>query len=111
MTTKIGIAGSEITTVDPEARAYEVSDTLATSRRAIDGTLRTQYSTRKEGWPGLRFHVTETQRDALLTELRRLQHLSWLPPEGGSFTVAVERHSWMVEGPARYVVQASLMEV
>jgi len=100
-----------ITMVDPEARVYEVASTIAAARRAIDGTLRTQFRTQKLNWRGLRFHVTSTQRDALLTELRRAQHLAWIPPEGGSFTVEVEMHSWMVEGPGRYVVQTSLQEV
>lgn len=99
------------TTVDPEARSYEVAGTMASARRALDGTLRTQFRTLKRTWRGLRFHVTSTQRDTLLTELRRAQHLAWIPPEGGSFTVEVESHSWLPEGPGRFVVQASLLEV
>lgn len=113
MTTKIGLSGSEASVPDPLLSDYVVEDNIiAGAERTLDGTLRTQFVAAKKRWPSVVWRgVTSTQRDTLLGELRRLAHLSWKPPESGTFTVRVVSSSWRKLNAARYEVTAELEEV
>jgi len=113
MTTKIGLSGSEASVPDPLLGDYAVDDAIiAGAERTLDGTLRTQYVAAKKRWPNVVWRgVTSTQRDTLLGELRRLAHLSWKPPETGTFTVRVVSSSWRKLSATRYEVTAELEEV
>lgn len=113
MTTKIGLSGSEATVPDPLLSEYVVEDNIiAGAERVLSGALRTQFVAAKRRWPSVVWRgVTSTQRDTLLGELRRLAHLSWQPPETGTFTVKVVSSSWRKLNAARYEVTAELEEV
>lgn len=113
MTTKIGLSGSEASVPDPLLSDYVVEDNIiAGAERTLDGTLRTQFVAAKKRWPSVVWRgITSTQRDTILTELRRMAHLSWQPPESGTFTVRVVSSSWRKLNAARYEVTAELEEV
>lgn len=113
MTTKIGLTGSEANVPDPLLSEYVVEDNIiAGAERVLSGALRTQFVAAKKRWPSVIWRgVTSTQRDTLLGELRRLAHLSWQPPESGTFTVKVVSSSWRKLNAARYEVTAELEEV
>lgn len=113
MTTSIGVSGSESSVPDPLLSEYTVEDNIiAGADRTLDGTLRTQFVAAKKRWPNVIWRgITSTQRDTLLGELRRLAHLSWQPPETGTFTVRVASSSWRKLSASHYEVTAELEEV
>ena len=87
-------------------------DSVNGAERTLDGTLRTQYVVAKKRWPNVVWRgVTSAQLTTLLGELRRLAHLSWQPPETGTFTVRVASSSWRKLSASHYEVTAELEEV
>ena len=113
MTTQIGLSGSEATVPDPLLSEYVVEDNMISgAERVLSGALRTQFVVAKKRWPRVVWRgVTSAQLATLLGELRRLAHLSWKPPETGTFTVRVVSSSWRKLNAARYEVTAELEEV
>ena len=99
--------------VDPEVDGYSYSsNVLSASDRMLNGTLRTHFVAAKGRWPVTWKGLTATERDLLMVQLETLGHISWQPPEGGSFTVKVNSSSWQpLEGTQRYSVTADLEEV
>ena len=113
MTCKLGLSGTEATfanpTVDP---AYEEGpELLASSQRALDGTLQTCYVTHKMRWRLTWALLTTADKNTLLTELRRPSNLSWEPPTGGSYTVHVAPSPQATLDPLGWTVRAELVEV
>jgi hypothetical protein len=112
MTTKIGQAGSAATVADPARPDYEVElIPVAGSQQALDGTLNTLFVAAKRQWTVPWRGLTEAQKNAIITEVARLEHLEWQPPEGGTYTVKAERPRWRRVAPGRYEVDAVLREV
>lgn len=88
MTTKIGLAGSEVAVADPDAENYEIEQVIiGASERTLNATLKTHTAGYKKrwhvGWKGL----STAQASAITTELDRKSNLSWYPPEGSNYTV------------------------
>ena len=110
---KLGLSGAEATfdnpTVDPEY--HEGPELLASSQRALDGTLQTCYGTYKGRWQVTWSLLSTAEKDALVTELRRASDLSWEPPSGGSYTVHVVPSPTVTLDPLGWTVRAELVEV
>jgi hypothetical protein len=109
----LGLSGAEVEfdnpTVDPIYE--EAPELLASSQRALDGTLQTCYVTYKMRW-GLTWALLSTaEKNALLAELRRASDLSWEPPTGGSYTVHVVPSPQATLDALGWTVRAELVEV
>jgi len=112
VTTKIGVSGSETTVPDPHRPGYTASAAdVAHSERALDGSLNTLFVAAKRRWHVEWRLLTAAQRTSLWTELMRQQHLSWQPPEGGTYTVRVTNPTWRQTASADYAVETDLEEV
>jgi hypothetical protein len=117
MTNKIGATLGTLYTipVEPDAGSYNIDDVIVgNSQRMIDGTLQTCFITSKRAWSVSWSDLTEAEKDTLLTELRRAQHVYWQPPElATAVLVSVRNRSWAETSGATgvYTVQASLEEV
>jgi hypothetical protein len=110
---KLGLSGAEVTfdnpTVDP---AYEEApELLASSQRALDGTLQTCYVTYKMRWRMTWALLGTAEKNSLLAELRRASDLSWEPPSGGSYTVHVVPSPQATLDALGWTVRAELVEV
>jgi hypothetical protein len=111
MTTKIGLSGSEATVPDPIiSEPYEIgSGFIGASVRTVNGTLKTHRAARKQTW---RVIWRTTSPDTITDELDRLSDLSWQPPEGGSYTVALQgNYRKMPLNASLYQIEAMLEEV
>ena len=112
MTTKIGLAGSEKAVPDPHRPGYAPAALpVANSERALDGTLNTTWVAMKRRWHVEWRLLTAAQHTTLWTELVRQAHLSWMPPEGGTYTVRVTNATWRQTSATEYAVEADLEEV
>jgi hypothetical protein len=98
---------------DPAIEEYDVSTTVVkASERMLDGTLRSHYVIYKKSWSVTWKGLTSAQRDLVIAQLNTLAHIAWTPPEGTAYTVAVQSHSWALEGSNRYFsVTAELEQV
>jgi len=84
MTTKIGLAGAEVTVRTPDSESYQITSSLVgASERALDGTLRRQSVGLKRTWQVPWLGLSTPEYIVLITELTRNASLSWYPPEGG----------------------------
>ena len=115
MTTRIGRAGLQYTVpVDPDPETYRFSTVaVGSASRTLDGSLQSFFIASKGHWAVTWAGLTAAERDSLLTELRRQQHLVWTPYEGSDYTVRVQASEWRPVGDAegRYQVSAELEEV
>jgi hypothetical protein len=101
-----------VTLANPAAEDYRRELVpIASDRRAADGTLRTDYAAMKHRWTVTAPALDSTERDSLETALAALAHLSWTPPEGGSYTVRVVEASWGAIAPATYACTFVVEEV
>lgn len=106
--------GAYTVPIEPEAGEYQVEDLpIAGSRRALDGTLNTTFAAMKRRWRVTWSGLTAAQRDSLMAETRKAQHLAWTPYEGSSYTVRVLSAHWVVTRDARahYSVTVELEQV
>lgn len=95
MTTQIGLSGSEATVPDPVYDGpYEQTPTMiGASQRTLDGTRKRHIAAQKRTWRVVWQALTTAQRSTLTTELDRKADLSWLPPDGGTYTVQVDSYT------------------
>jgi len=112
MTTKIGVSGSESSVPDPHRPGYTVTvSDVAHSERGLDGSLNTLFVAAKRRWHVEWRLLTAAQRTTLWTALTLQQHVSWMPPEGGTYTVRVTNPTWRQTAAADYAAEADLEEV
>jgi hypothetical protein len=94
MTTKIGISGSEATVPDPHMDTYRYEPFFVqSSQRALDGTNRRQLVTQKRRWHVEWRMVDATMRSTIMTELNRAITLSFITPEGSTYSVMVNSYN------------------
>lgn len=80
--TKIGLSGAEMTTPNPDAESYRVSiQTISYEERTLNGMLKTQFISQKHRWTVTWQGLSGTTLSGLKTELERLAHLKWYPPD------------------------------
>lgn len=115
MTTKIGLSGSEATVLDPVVEpAYEiVAMQLGGVRRTLSGARIRHIAAQKRVWNVTWSGMTSTQLTTLLAELNRQANLSWIPPNGGTYTVQCDTYTQtpMPQAPTYWQVTATLEEV
>lgn len=111
MTTKLGTSGSETTINDPLRDGYE-SELLpiAGSVRTLDGTLRFDITAMKRYWR-VPIVCTSAELTTLNGLLDDLTTQSWMPPEGGTYTVRVVTSKHATFGATHYRVDFELEEV
>lgn len=113
MTVKFGRLGGSIVP-EPEQVGYVKEALLVgASTRTLNGTLRSHYAAQKYGWNVPWRGLTESQKNLIVTELIYLDGtLTWVPPEGGSFNVAVMPNpSWHKESYSRWAIDARLEQI
>ena len=113
MATQIGLSGAEVTVPDPtvDPPYEEGPDLLASSQRALDGTLQACYGTYKMRWRLNWALLSTAEKNTLVAELRRASNLSWIPPTGSSYTVHVVPSPQVTLDPLGWTVRAELVEV
>lgn len=115
MTTKIGLSGSEATVLDPVVEpAYETTATqVGGVRRSLSGARIRHIAALKRTWSVTWAGMTAAQLTTLTAELSRQANLSWMPPDGGTYTVQCDTYtaSPMPQAPDYWQVTATLEEV
>lgn len=102
--------------VMPEAESYEVGQVpLAGMARALDGSAITHYLAAKRRWAGHWAGLSAAQRNSIMAELEKQQHLTWYPAEAPTtaYTVRVLAVSArpMADAPGYWEVHFDLEEV
>ena len=113
MTTKLYRAGeAEVTVADPEGSTYKRTRIrVATQSRALDGSLIQQRVVNKWRWEVEWLGLTSAQFTTLYTELNRTVAMTFVPPETGTFSVAIVGDVEVVDTSFWYDVRATLEEV
>ncbi len=92
MTTKLGLPGAPVTVPDPDLESYtRMPQMIGAVERTLGGTRKRHIVAQKATWRARWDGLTTVEKTALAAELNRQSDLVWEPPEGGSFTVQVDR--------------------
>lgn len=113
MTTKLYRTGqAEVTIVDPEGPSYTKTRVrVASEARSLAGSLIQQRVVNKWRWTLEWLGLTTGEYTTLIAELDRTVPMTFAPPDGGSYSVAILGDPEVVSTSFWYDVHAVLEEV